>query len=455
MKRWFDRTIPHLIFFFTTCLVLFGLVMVYSSSAFHDYRRITQRQWEPAIEAAVKCALEGSSRVGNKESMMGVNVATTVKGNAVTAVSESQIPTLEMLCERAAQRRTKMLSTFLKQMCWVVLGFCAMGLVVLVDYPLWGKWVIWILLIVLVLQACLFIIPEKKNLPIQSCTVNGSRSWLQVFGLRLQPSEMAKLALVMFTSWFFSRKVSKGQISFSSLLPGIPILMVSIGMILCESDKGVALHICICLLLLWLLVIGKITQVLIIGGITGLVVSILIFNSPEALERIQSFLGTDSFQLFHAKEAFSRGGWFGRGLGDSDAAISAYVFGAHTDFILTIVGEELGFAITSLLVLVYLSLGLVGLRIAANCMDPFGSILALGITLLIGTQAFLNMAVATGLAPTTGFTLPLLSYGGSSLTWTMIAIGILMNISRSNHSQLLLNRNRIKPDPFGRGGVMS
>lgn len=101
----------------------------------------------------------------------------------------------------------------------------------------------------------------------------------------------------------------------------------------------------------------------------------------------------------------------------------------------------------------YLALVLLGLKVAAGCMDPFGTFLALGITILIGAQAFLNMAIVTGLAPTTGFTLPLVSYGGSSLTWTMIAIGILINISMSTHNHLLRGINRVKPEPFGGGRI--
>lgn len=434
MNRWIDRMAPHLLFFLTTCLVLFGLVMVYSSSAFYDYRQTTQAKWEKAIEAAVARATE-----------MNPSAQTAADPNI----------TLESLSEQDSIRRNSMLSTFFKQICWVVFGFTAMAAAAMVDYPLWGRRIGWLLLGMLVLQISLFVVPANTGLPVQSKIVNGSRSWLQIAAFRLQPSEIVKLCLIIFSAWFLAKRISLGRLSFFSFIPALPVLGLSIGLVLCESDKGVAVHLCLSLLLLWMLAAGRFSQVLILGGIAGVAIAAVISTSPEALGRIESFLGTDSFQLKQAKEAFSRGGMFGRGLGDSDAALSAYLYGAHTDFILAIVGEELGFVVTSALVMGYFLLGMIGLKVAASCTDPFGSLLALGITLLIGTQAFLNMAIVTGLAPTTGFTLPLLSYGGSSLTWTLIAIGILINISLSTHNHLLSDYNRVKPDPFGTGRSMA
>ncbi|KXK40367.1 MAG: Lipid II flippase FtsW [Candidatus Hinthialibacteria bacterium OLB16] len=433
MKRWIDRMAPHMIFCFTTLLVLFGLIMVYSSSAFSDYRKESRPAWEKAVESAI---LQAETKSANAQEL-----------------DPNQL--LESLRQKDSLRRASMLNTFVKQICWVLIGFMAMGAAVLVDYPLWGKKIGWLLLVTFCLQAALFLIPANNNLPVQARIINGSRSWLQVFGFRLQPSELVKLTLVIFCAWYLSRKASRGTTNFFAMLPSLPIFCLSIGLILCESDKGVAVHLCLSLLLLWMIAVGRFSQVLILGAIASVALGVVISTSPEALGRIESFLGTDSFQLQQAKDAFSRGGWLGRGLGNSDAALSAYLYGAHTDFIMAVVGEELGFACTSILVTGYFLLCLVGLKVAAACTDPFGSLLALGITLLIGTQAFLNMAIVTGLAPTTGFTLPLLSYGGSSLTWTMIGIGILLNVSLSTHNHLLRGHNRVKPNPFGTGRAMA
>jgi cell division protein FtsW len=432
MTRWIDRMAPHMLFCLTTCLVLFGLVMVYSSSAFFDYRRNSQGQWEKAVEQAVQQATSNTSQP--KES------------------GDPEV-SLESLRQQDAARQASMLTTFLTQVCWVLVGFVALGAAVLVDYPLWGKRIGWILLGMLSLQVALFIIPVNTGLPVQSRLINGARSWLQILAFRIQPSEIAKLGLVIFCAWYLSRRIQKGKLSFFSFVPALPVLGLSIGLILCESDRGVAVHLCLSLLILWMLAVGRISHVLILGTIAAAAVGTMIAMSPAARGRIISFTGTESFHLRQSREALSRGGMFGTGLGDGDAALSLYLFGAHTDFIMAIVGEELGFVATGSLVAGYLALVLLGFKVASSCGDPFGTLLAMGITILVGTQAFLNMAVVTGLAPTTGFTLPLVSYGGSSLTGTMIAIGILINISLSTHNHLLSDRNRVKPGPFGTGRV--
>lgn len=433
MNRWLDRMAPHAIFCLTTCMVLFGLVMVYSSSAFIDYRSTTQKQWEQAVDQAITTALQPGERA---------------------KLADEEVVSLEGLREQDTTRRASMLSTFIKQACWVLLGFFALAFAATVDYPLWGKRIGLLLLTLLALQVALFVLPcNSAGLPIQAREINGSRSWIQVLGFRLQPSELAKLVLVIFSAWYLSRRIEKGPVPFFAFLPALPIFAISIGMILAESDKGVAIHLCLSILILWIIAVGRFSQVLILGAVAAVTIGILISFSAEAQERLYHFFGPDSFQLRHSKEALSRGGLLGTGLGDGDAALSLYLFGANTDFILATIGEELGFAVTSAVVLGYLAIILIGLKVASSCGDPFGTLLALGITVLIGSQAFLNMAVVTGLAPTTGFTLPLLSYGGSSLTWTMIAIGILINISLSTHNQLLSGRNRVKPGPFGTGRV--
>jgi cell division protein FtsW len=434
MSRWLERMAPHMIFCLTTCLVLFGLVMVYSSSAFRDYRKTSQKAWELAVDQAVL----GVARNGNED------------GQAAASGS-----TLEVLRRQDATRRASMLSTFLKQLCWVLIGFLALAATATVDYPLWGKRIGLVLLVVLFLQAALFIIPANTGWPVQSKLVNGSRSWLEILAFRIQPSEIAKLGLVIFSAWYLARRIEKNKLTFFSFIPALPVFALSIGLILCESDKGVAVHLCLALIVLWLLAAGRFSHVLVLGLLACIAVGAMIAGSPEARSRITGFIGSDSFQLRHSKEAFARGGMFGTGLGDGDAALSQYLYGSHTDFIMAVVGEELGFMVTAALVTGYLTLVLFGLRVASECADPFGTLLALGITTLIGTQAFLNMAIATGLAPTTGFTLPLLSYGGSSLTWTMISIGILINVSLSTHNRLLRDRNRQKPSPFGGGRTIA
>lgn len=316
MIRWIDRMVPHMIFCLTTILVLFGLVMVYSSSAFRDYRRDSQKRWEEAVELAVVRATERPSPSGAADP------------------NES----IEALREQDALRRASMLSTFFKQIVWVLLGFVALALAASVDYPLWGKRIGWLMLVVLGLQAALFIIPANTGLPVQSRLINGSRSWLEILHFRLQPSETAKIGLILFSSWYLARKVQKGSLTLLAALPALPVLAFSVGLILCESDKGVAVHLCLSLVLLWLLAAWKFSHVLLLGTLSATAIGAVVAASEEARSRIIHYLTEDSFQMIHAKEAFSRGGFFGKGLGDGDAALSAYLFGAHNDFIFAVVG---------------------------------------------------------------------------------------------------------------------
>jgi cell division protein FtsW len=424
MNRWYARIIPHLIFCVTTCLVLFGLVMVYSSSAFEDYRRSSRSDWEQAVEKAVETA---TIQAGESNS-----------GDEATA-------TLETLRKKDAERRTSMLSTFLRQVRWGLVGFVFLALAAMVDYPIWQKKIGWVLLAFLGCQLALMTIPPDTGLPIQSRVVNGARSSLQILSFRFQPSEIAKLGVIVFTAWVLARSHQPGRNFFLCIVPGFFIAGVSVALILWESDKGVAGHLCIALLALWTLAGIKFRYIAVMGILATVAIGSFIIYDPEAVSRF-----FDSFQMRQAKAAFARGGLLGTGIGDGDADL-AYLYAAHTDFILAVIGEELGFIASSLVVFGYLFLILLGLKVAEGCPDPFGTYLALGITVLIGTQAFLNIAVSTGMAPTTGFTLPLLSYGGSSLIWTMAGIGVLINISLSNPSYLLGNGKKVR-SVFGTAG---
>jgi len=432
MTRWSHQLVPHSLFCLVTCMVLFGLVMVYSSSAFTDYRG-SRNDWKRAVDESVGQA---------------TGVASNSSSRFVPGVAS--VPTLEGLRAREASRRASMFSSFLKQCCWAFVGFIALAFAAMVDYPRWGKRIGWVMFLVLAFQIALFAIPANTGLPIQSKIINGARSWLQIFSLRIQPSEMAKVGLIIFTAWYLARNLAKEKIHLYQYLPGLLVIAFSIGLILVESDKGVAVHLCLALLVLWMFAVGRFSHVVVLGGLAGSVIGLVIWLSPNAMIRIRGLFGENSYHMKQSFDALTGGGMFGIGLGDSNASL-AHLPAAHTDFILAVIGEELGFIFTAALVAGYLAITLLGFKIAAGSGDPFGTLLALGFTTLIASQAFLNMAVVTGLVPTTGFTLPLVSYGGSSLTWTMVGIGILINISLSAHNNLLGDWNRDKVAPFGKG----
>ena len=421
MSGQIGRLIPHILFSLTTVLVLVGLVTVYSAGAFYDYISI-RNQWEKTVEEAI-------TRATAPESVQDESV--------------EPLQTLKDLQAQSATRRAGTLSTFLHQILWACIGFLALATTAMFDYPVWGRRIGWVIVGMLGLQLLLTLIPPGTGWPVRSLFHYGAKSRLSILGFTIQPSEMAKLGLIIFTSWFLSRRVQEEKMSILSLCPVLFILGPSIGMILLEPDRGVAAHLCIAIALLWFFSGGKKGHFITLSLLGSVAIGTMVAINEEAKSRVVNFVtGKPEFQYQQALEGLSRGGLFGVGLGDGEGSLT--LFGAHNDVILAVIGEELGFIATAAVVLGYMGLILLGLRISKSCDDPFGKILALGITILLGSQALLNIAITLNLLPPTGFTLPLLSAGGASMVTTMAGIGILINISLSTHEHLLDSRKRAK-----------
>lgn len=264
--------------------------------------------------------------------------------------------------------------------------------------------------------------------------VGGACRWLRWKGLSLQPSEAAKFSLAVYMAYSMAKK---GPIlkSFSKgLLPHLTIAGSFMLLIVLEPDLGTAVIIgC------WLLI------VLFVGGVRlrhlfGLLAAgipllwWLISKADYRLQRLWAFLDPwqdpegIGFQIIHSFMAFGSGGLVGSGLGNSKQKLF-YLPEAHTDFIFSIVGEELGFLGVCTIVALFGLLIFRGTSIALNARDLYSSYLAFGLTALIALQVLINMAVVMGLLPTKGLTLPLISYGGSSLVLNLLAVGILLNVS--------------------------
>jgi len=275
--------------------------------------------------------------------------------------------------------------------------------------------------------------------PSLGVAVKGARRWLRLGSISIQPAEMAKLVVVMYLAKYLTKKADKLADFRSGLLPVLLVIGVLAGLILLEPDLGTVL------------VIGMVTvAVLFLGGarITHLVglglcaipaVLMLILSSGYRRQRLMSFLApwkdaSDSgFQITQSFLAFGSGGPFGVGLGEGKQKLF-FLPEAHTDFVLALVGEELGLAGTATVILLFVVFVLRGFQIAARAREPFGKYLGMGITLLIGVQALVNAAVVTGLLPTKGLTLPFVSYGGSSLVVSFVGVGMLLSISRDRHA---------------------
>ena len=275
----------------------------------------------------------------------------------------------------------------------------------------------------------------------------GSSRWLEFGPVMIQPSEIAKLALVVFAASVLARKWGKLDHVGHLALPLLPVVLLVAGLVMAQPDLGTTLIIAGTLFLL-LFAAGVRFRYLFATGIVGSALGMaLIFSADYRRVRFLAFLHpwadatNTGYQLVQSLIALGSGGWFGVGLGASRQKWM-YVPNAHTDFIFSILGEELGL-IGELAVLVAFGvLIFAGIRVAARAPDVFGRLLAAGIVGWFGLQTLVNLGAVTGLLPITGVPLPFLSYGGSSLVVSLAAVGILVNIARTPASATPADRSR-------------
>ena len=264
----------------------------------------------------------------------------------------------------------------------------------------------------------------------------GSRAWLNLGGLRFQPAEVVKLAMVNFTAAFVAYKRDGMRRFWSGLIPPLAVLGLVFGLIMLQPDFGTGVAI-VGTIVIMLFASGANLAHLIAIGLSGVpVLAALVINRPYRLRRITSFLNPwedpldSGWNIIQSLLAIGSGGLFGLGLGAGRQKF-AYLPEQHTDFIFSIIGEELGFVGTSLVVFLFFVLAWRGFRIALMAPDLYGSMLAVGLTSMLVFQAMLNIGVATGSLPVTGITLPFVSFGSTSLVVSLAAIGVLLNISKS------------------------
>jgi cell division protein FtsW len=265
--------------------------------------------------------------------------------------------------------------------------------------------------------------------------IAGTHRWFPVGPFKLQPSELAKLAIVVFMAYMLSRKEDQVNEFNSVLLPCLMIVGASAFLVVIEPDLGSGAMLVLVASVMLFAAGLRWTYVASFGtlALIGFVASVL--AKPYRIERIRAFLDPtqeplgSSFQLNQSLIAIGSGGLTGAGLGHSTQK-AYYLPAAHTDFIFSVVGEELGLAGCSLLLLGFLVLYWRGMRAAVRAPDRFGFYLALGLTHLLVLQALVNICVCLGLLPTKGMPLPFISYGGSSLIASMLAMGLLLNVSK-------------------------
>jgi len=270
--------------------------------------------------------------------------------------------------------------------------------------------------------------------------VNGSQRWLSLYFMNLQPSEFMKLFVVVYAADYTVRKAAYMHSLRKGFLPMFSVMLLTGGLLLREPDFGAFAVITV--IAMGILFLGGMNWRLFAGLLLMLVISflLLIWISPYRMQRVIGFMDPwadpygKGYQLSHALIAFGRGEWFGVGLGGSIEKLF-YLPEAHTDFLLAVIAEELGFAGVAAIALLFAWIVIrafaIGLR-ASSLERHFAALVAHGIGLWLGVQAIINMGVNMGVLPTKGLTLPLLSFGGSAIAATCCAIAVLLRVDWEN-----------------------
>jgi cell division protein FtsW len=316
----------------------------------------------------------------------------------------------------------------LMQLVWCAIGLGLCLAATLIDYR-WLKKFAWPLFGLAIVLLLLVFAPRV------GIKVNGARRWIHAGSIRFQSSELAKLALIIALAWYgehFQRQMPtwKRGIMIPATFIGVILALVFI-----EPDRGTTIllgSVSAAMLIIagvrWMYIVPPVALAL-----AGLGVSLA--RDPMRARRIFSWLDLEAhksgvgYQAYQAMIALGAGGWMGLGLGNGRQKMG-FVPENHTDFIFSIIGEELGLIATLLVVLAFVGVIVCGIYIALNARDAFGMLLGSGITFLIGLQAFINIGVVTSALPNKGLPLPFISYGGSNLLMMLVAVGILLSIAR-------------------------
>ena len=311
-----------------------------------------------------------------------------------------------------------------RQALWMIIGLGFTAAIARVDLEKLRRFIKpAVILTAILLLATLFMPP-----------VAHVRRWIPLGLMKLQMSEFAKIVLVLYLADFFDRNSSNIASNPRQLLKPLGVMAVMLVLIAREPDLGTPALMFVAALMLFFAAGVKRRSIFMVIVSTIPLFILELFRHPYRLARMKSFMSPlesaagAGYQLKQSLLAVGSGGWLGKGLGASQLKLK-YLPEPHTDFIFPVIAEEMGFIGSLFIVLLFLALLVKGVRIARNAPSFYTTLTALGLTLMITLQAFFNMAMATGIIPTKGIPLPFFSYGGSSILTTMIAVGIILNIS--------------------------
>jgi len=308
-------------------------------------------------------------------------------------------------------------------------GFFVLYLFQKIDYHFWKKFAVLGFLVSIICLMLVFV-------PGVGSKVYGASRWIYLGPFSFQPSEMAKLAIIIYlATWFESKGTQKIKDVFEGLLPFLGIMGLIGFLIIKQPDMGTLGVIMLTSFAMFFVSGARLKHLFSMGLLGTLALGLLIKLEPYRFDRISAFLdpGADprgiGYQISQALLAVGSGGFWGLGLGHSRQKFN-YLPEPVGDSIFAVIGEELGLIGGIFLIILFVTLALRGLKVARNAPDVFGRLVATGITMWIILQAFINISANIALVPLTGIPLPFISYGGTSLVFLMAAVGILLNISK-------------------------
>ncbi len=313
-----------------------------------------------------------------------------------------------------------------RQALYLLIGYPVMLLLSMLNYRVIQKLNVAALLFSIALLVLVLLIGQNKN---------GGKRWLEFAGVSIQPSEVAKFGMMIFMCAYMSKHRNEMHTFRNGMLPMLIVIGFISGLIILQPNMSMAVIVAFLGVVL-LFLGGCDIRPLIVVGILGIIaVFALAYIAPYRWARVTSFrnpeedpLGT-GYQLLQSFYAIGSGGLFGKGLNNSYQKMLYMTYG-ESDFIFAILCEEFGFVGGTLIIALYAFIVWRGMRVAIKCRNRFGSLLAAGISIVFGFQVFVNIAVVTGLMPTTGQALPFISAGGTQLLVFLAAMGVLLNISR-------------------------
>ncbi len=314
-----------------------------------------------------------------------------------------------------------------RQLVWLVVAAVAGMVTASIDYHKWQRW--WIP--VAVFAAVLLVLVLVPHI---GAKINGSHRWIRLGPISAQPSELSKFALVIMMSAWMTQIRANAHTFMEGILKPLSMMGVFLVLVIAEPDFGTTVLLGVVGAAI-MFTGGSPPRYLFLLGVLGvLVFAMAVMHDPVRSGRILAFMNPEkypkeAYHLQQSEQAFTLGGVWGVGLGES-LQKHYYLPEAHTDFILAIIGEELGLAATILVVLLFAGFLACGVVVSFQAPDLFGRLMGIGFTLMTAVQAVINIGVVSGCLPTKGLALPFISYGGSSLIVSMMCVGVLLNIAQ-------------------------